>query len=173
MGQGAGVCCIEPQDGRELQCHGHTQCPVWVCVKYFTMISEILTFSVNSHVSVELFLCVSQSSQRSSEWMRTTVKPRTQASPWSSSPWFGPIHLLPSPLWTSLASWWPTPLTYSFWIREATPGWPITRWGSHSVASQGMPRWMSATVWEQCRATSHWQVSGSKRKPIRSCSALC
>lgn len=101
---------------------------------------------------------VSQSSQKSSGWMPTIVKPQTLASPWSSSPWCGQIHLPRSPLLTSLASWKPIPLTSSFWIHEATPGWPITRWESRSAVYQEMSRWMPATVWERRKATSHWQV---------------
>lgn len=111
-----------------------------------------------------LFLpCVYQLSQRSSGWMPTTAKPQTLAFPWSSLPWYGPTHLPPSPSWTTLANWCPTPLTSSYWTREPTPGWPITRWGSCSAAYQGTSRWTPATVWERCRATSHWQVSDGKR----------
>lgn len=90
--------------------------------------------------------------------MPTTVKPQTLGSPWSSLLWYGPTRLPPSPLWTSLASRWLTPLTFSYWTHECTPGWPITHWGLCSVAYQGMFRWTPATVWERCRVTSHWQV---------------
>lgn len=113
----------------------------------------------NSEYSAIIFLSfVSQLSQRSLGWMPITVKPRTLGSPWSSLLWYGPTHLPPSPSWTSLASCWPTPLTFSYWTHECTPGWPITLWGLCSVAYQGMFRWTPATVWERYRVTSHWQV---------------
>ncbi len=51
VGQGAGVCRIKPQDRRELQCHSHTQRPVWVCGKYFGIVSYFSVDTVNKALS--------------------------------------------------------------------------------------------------------------------------
>lgn len=120
MGQRAGLCLLKSPQRRKLQCHNHTQHPV---------------FSYHFNVS---FLCLG------------TVQSNCH-------------HLLYEPIWPAGGQQY---LLCHIKVKKL-PMVDQSHRGSCSATYLATCHRTPATVWEQCRKTSHWHVRDSKR-PLES-----